>query len=240
MSIQAILFDLDGTLLRMNTDEFIEAYVKKLSTYVAHVVDPHAFAKQLMASTGEMIQNKEGHLTNKQVFDAHFYPKLESAEKLIPLIDHFYDAEFPKLQELTSSHDFTSNLIREAEEQGYRLAVATNPLFPRSAIHQRIEWAGLSPEDFEWITIYEESHYTKPHGDYYLEIAKKLNLPPEACLMVGNDVQEDLAASKIGMQTYLVTDHLIDRREPQYTPDGQGSFQEFYRDLCDRRGLFEQ
>ena len=35
---------------------------------------------------------------------------------------------------------------------------------------------------------------------------------PEECLMVGNDVEEDLVAGTIGVQTVLVTDCLINTK----------------------------
>ena len=39
----------------------------------------------------------------------------------------------------------------------------------------------------------------------------KLGLDPRECLMVGNDVGEDMAASALGMKTFLLTPCLINR-----------------------------
>lgn len=238
MAIKAILFDLDGTLLPIDTDEFIRTYVKKISTYMSEYVEPEVFVKQLWASTEKMIRSQEAHLTNQQVFDQDFFPVIGNEAELLPLLEQFYEEEFPKLAEFVSSHGFIPEMIQSAKDQGFRLVVATNPLFPRSAILQRIHWSGANPEDFEWITSYEISHFTKPNPGYFQEIVEQLGLRADECLMVGNDAQEDLVAQKVGLKTYLVTDHLIDRGTPPFTPDGKGSMRDFYNELLEGKGVF--
>lgn len=240
MAIQAILFDLDGTLLPIDTDRFIRTYVQKLSAYMAEHVEPEKLVKQLWASTEKMIRSNDGTLTNQEKFDSDFYAAVGSKEVLTPLLDRFYEEEFPKLEELVQSYGFIPELIQVAKDKGYRLIVATNPLFPKTAILQRIHWTGARPEDFEWITSYETSHYAKPHPGYFQEIVERIGLPAEACLMVGNDAQEDLVAQKVGLKTYLVTDHLIDRGTPPFTPDGKGTMREFYEALLAGSGVFAE
>ena len=81
--------------------------------------------------------------------------------------------------------------------------LATNPLFPPTATQSRIRWAGLTPEDFEFITTYDNSSFCKPNPDYYREILGKLNLNAGECLMVGNDVGEDMIARTLGMLSLI-------------------------------------
>lgn len=45
--------------------------------------------------------------------------------------------------------------------------------------------------------------------------------------MVGNDVQEDGVAATLGMDLFIVTDHLIDREQTQLPPDRSGSLAQF-------------
>ena len=78
---------------------------------------------------------------------------------------------------------------------GYRLALATNPLFPAVATESRIRWAGLEPGDFELYTTYENTGYCKPNPAYYRDLLERLDCDAEDCLMVGNDVEEDMAVS---------------------------------------------
>ncbi|MFW6306827.1 MAG: HAD family hydrolase, partial [Bacillota bacterium] len=107
-----------------------------------------------------------------------------------------------------------------------QLVLATNPVFPRRAIEERISWMGIEPDDFSLITTYENMHYCKPALDYYDEIIKKINLNPGECIMVGNDMQEDMVAGELGIKTFLITDYLINRTEEDLDCDWKGSFED--------------
>ena len=102
-------------------------------------------------------------------------------------------------------------MIKKLKAKGLRVALATNPLFPAVATESRIRWAGLDLKDFDLVTTYENSSFCKPNPAYYKEIMEKLGVSAEECVMVGNDVQEDGAAAKLGMRVFILTDCLIDR-----------------------------
>ena len=55
-------------------------------------------------------------------------------------------------------------------------------------------------------------------------MAEHLGCAPEECLMVGNDVDDDLPAEKVGMKTFLLTDCLINKEEKDITSYPQGNF----------------
>ena len=112
------------------------------------------------------------------------------------------------------------------KEKGIRVVLATNPLFPSIATENRIRWAGLQPEDFEYFTTFENSHYCKPNLDYYQEILEKRSLKPEECLMVGNDVGEDMITEQLGMKTFLLTDCLINKENKDISQYPNGGFAE--------------
>ena len=95
--------------------------------------------------------------------------------------------------------------------KGLRVALATNPIFPAIATQNRIRWAGLEPEDFELYTTYENIGYSKPNLKYYEEVLRRMGLKPCDAMMVGNDVGEDMVASKLGMEVFLITDHMINK-----------------------------
>ena len=103
-------------------------------------------------------------------------------------------------------------------------ALATNPLFPATATEQRIGWAGLSPNDFELYTTYENSNYCKPNLDYYRAVMNKLSVTPEECLMVGNDVGEDMIATDLGASVFLLTDCLINKENVDISVYPNGNF----------------
>ena len=107
----------------------------------------------------------------------------------------------------------SSAAIRMLKEKGITVGLATNPIFPAIATESRIRWAGLDPEDFAFYTTYENIGLCKPNPDYYREAAARAGVSPEECLMVGNDIEEDMVAcEKAGMRGFLLTDCLIDRK----------------------------
>ncbi|USG64699.1 HAD family hydrolase [Brevibacillus ruminantium] len=241
MTISTILFDLDGTLLEMRTDPFVKGYLQELGRFLGDRYDSEALLGLIWEATKAMIMNQDADKTNEQVFIEYFsqrspWPK----EELWPLFDRFYQEVFPTLSHLTHPSPWAKKIIAAAKEQGYRIAVATNPVFPRDAIHSRLAWIELTPGDFDLVTVYEDSHFTKPNPGYFQEICDNLGVEPSACIMVGNHMQEDMVASKLGMKTFLVTNWLEDRGEPQYEIDQQGTLEELYEAIVNRTGVFSR
>jgi HAD superfamily hydrolase (TIGR01549 family) len=211
--IKAILFDLDGTLLQIDMEYFLQKYLRKLALHFAHLMEPDAFVANLLASTYAMIKDDNPELTNQQVFMADFFKQIPyPREKILPLIDGFYEDVFPKLREYTAVFPEAPQVIETAKKIGCRLVIATNPLFPLKAINHRMEWAGVLDYDFDLVTSYENMHFCKPNPRYYLEICDYIGIQPEQCLMVGNDVVDDIAAAaKVGMKTALVTNMIVNK-----------------------------
>ena len=129
--------------------------------------------------------------------------------RLMPYIERFYKNEFKKLRQHTRASVRVKKVVDALKRKGYRLVLATNPLFPRIATNQRIEWAGLSPEDFEYVSYYDNSHYCKPRPEYFTEVLAALGLTAQECYIVGNDVRDDMSALPLGFEGFLVLDHVI-------------------------------
>ncbi|OIJ19247.1 haloacid dehalogenase [Anaerobacillus alkalidiazotrophicus] len=236
---KVILFDLDGTLLPMDTDLFVKNYIQKLGSRVSHILDPHEFTKALLAGTDAMIRNLEEEKTNEQVFTESFLSLVNlNKEEIWPTLDKFYEETFPTLNYLTEPTPVAKKVVEEAVNQGYRIVIATNPLFPKAAIYERLRWAGINELTFDIVTVYEESVYTKPHVEYYRNICHRLEVKPEDCIMVGNDKQEDMSASQIGMKTFLVHGYVIDRGEPNYPINDEGTLEQLYDKLKGKLGIF--
>ncbi len=237
--IKVILFDLDGTLLPMDTDAFVKNYLKELAPRVAHIMDPNDFIKALWAGTEAMIRNLEHDKTNEQVFEETFLSLANvKKEDIWPTLDDFYEKVFPTFSYLCTPSPLAKKIAIEAMGQGYRVAVATNPVFPKAAIYERLNWAGVLDVPFEIVTVYEDSTYTKPHREYYQNLCERLEVNPEECLMIGNDKQEDMAAAQIGMKTFLVEGWVIDRGQPQFSIDDHGTLEQLYEKLKNKEGLF--
>lgn len=227
MSIKAILFDLDGTLLPMKQDEFTKIYFGSLAKKVApYGYEPNKLIESVWDGTKAMIKNT-GEQTNKVVFWNKFAEIYgEKAKSDIKYFDEFYEQDFCKAQIACGKNSKAADVISHAKERGFKLALATNPIFPAIATHQRIKWAGLSQEDFEIITTYENSRCCKPNLKYYKDIISKLGVEPNECLMVGNDVSEDMVAKNLGMHVFLLTDCLINKNDEDISAYPNGNFED--------------
>lgn len=225
--ITTILFDLDGTLLPMDQDVFLKAYLGGLTKKgTLHGYDPARMPRQIMAGTYAMVKN-DGSATNEEVFWNTFSTLCgRDAREDIAIFDDFYRNEFQEVRHACGFDPRAAEAIREIKAMGYRVALATNPLFPAIATQSRARWAGLNPKDFDLITTYEQSRHCKPNPDYYRDVMNALGVKPEECVMVGNDVGEDMIAAKLGMKVFLLTDYLINKVEADIEQYSHGSFPE--------------
>lgn len=201
-----LLLDLDDTLLHTNMDAFVPAYFQKLAGHLAAYVSPELLMKYLMVGTRKMMMSEDVTHTLREVFNENFYPFLGADyEKLQPIIDQFYDDVFPSLQGVTRKLPGSVEFIEWAFNQGHRVVIATNPLFPQKATYHRLRWAGLPPEKYPFalISTYETFHFTKTYPAYFAEVLGRLGWPDGPVVMVGNDVDADLApAAALGLATY--------------------------------------
>ena len=225
MKITTILFDLDGTLLPMDQDKFTEAYFKMLTKkLLPHGYEPKKLIDSIWVGTAAMVRNA-GQQTNEEAFWKKFM-ELNGDQVLAdkPLFEEFYQKDFQQVKDFCGYNPKAAQIVAALKQRGFRLALATNPIFPAAATESRIGWAGVVPEDFEWYTTYENSSYCKPNPDYYRALLAKLKVQPEECLMVGNDASEDAAALKVGMSFFLLTDCLINKENKDISEYPQGDF----------------
>lgn len=207
--LEAVLFDLDGTLLPMDMEIFIKTYFGAIAQKMAPLqMDPKKLIDTIWKGTDAMVEN-DGSCPNEVCF-WRVYEQLMGYEALRykPEFDAFYQQEFEQVKAATKPNPQIRKLIDWLKQQKIPMVVATNPVFPKTAQEKRIGWAGLSPDEFLHVTSYENSHYCKPNPAYYQEILDTLGLHAENTLMVGNDVKEDMAAVKLGMSVFLLTDCL--------------------------------
>jgi len=206
--MKAILFDLDDTLLGNSMETFVLAYFQALTRHVAHLIPPDRLIAELMRATNAMQANDGAGPTNEETFAAAFYPALGyEQDELRPIFEQFYAEEFPKLRSLTRPLPEARALVEWAFARGLQVVIATNPLFPRTAIEQRLAWAGVPASEFDYalVTSYEEMHATKAHPAYYREILTRINRQPGECLMVGDDWKRDIApATSVGIPAYWI------------------------------------
>ena len=206
----SILFDLDGNLLPMDMDGFIKIYFDALADYMApYGYEKQSFIKAVWAGTKAMVKN-DGSRTNEDAFwDTFSFHSGHDILKYRDTIDAFYTDDFNKARAACRDNPNAKRAVATAKSKADKVVLATNPLFPPCAVKTRLSWIGLEPEDFDYVTTYDNSHYCKPNPKYYEELSEKLSLNPKSTLMIGNDIGEDGAAAKAGFDVFITTDCVL-------------------------------
>lgn len=229
---KVILFDLDGSLLPQDQELFTKAYfkeiAKKMSTYG---YDSNKIISDIWLGTKNMIKN-DGKRTNEEVFWDTFYSIY--GEKAIddrPKFDSFYENEFDNVKKYLGFDNSCSEIIQKLKNDEFTLILATNPLFPMIAQVKRLNWSGVDEKYFSYITSYENSSFCKPNLMYYKEILSKNEIDASNCIMVGNDVDEDMICEELGMEVFLLTNCLLNKNNKDISKYSKGTLLDFYNNL---------
>jgi len=212
-----LFFDLDGTILGMDDKEFNEQYFKGLGETMAHLVEPKLTKKAVYQSFIAMIDQINTKTNKEKFFESYYQLTGIDESTLSTLVAPYYQERYQQLRQYTWPVESVIEAVKYLKQRGYQLILATNPVFPAVATHQRVQWTGLKVEDFLTVTTYEDQYACKPNKEYFAQLTEKYDLDPKDCWMIGNDAQEDMIASELGFRTVLLTDNLIDRNTKSYT-----------------------
>ncbi len=207
MTITTILLDLDDTLIHNSTDRFIPAYLKSLGNYLSDIAPAEEIISLVFHAIEEMQANQDVAVTN---YDAFYRPFLQglklSYEQVHPRVTAFYRQVYPELRRFVTPVPQVRQFIADFFEAGYRICIATNPLFPATAIEQRLAWADALDFPYELITTMETMHFSKPNPRYYQEILARLDISAAEAIMVGDNPEHDIApARQVGLATWRIT-----------------------------------
>ena len=230
MKITTVLFDLDGTLLPMDQETFVKDYFGRLSKrLIPFGYEPKALINAIWLGTAAMVKN-DGSSTNEKAFWNKFCEIFgEDAIKDTPHFDAFYREEFEKVKASCGYTEEANKTVKKIKDMGFNVALATNPIFPSIATEWRMKWAGLDKNDFKLFTTYENSCHCKPNIEYYKDVIKALGVKAEECLMVGNDVTEDMIAETLGMKVFLLTHSLINKENKDISVYPNGNFEDLIK-----------
>jgi len=202
--IQAILFDLEGTLINVDTAAFMRNYLGILAPRFAHLLSPDKFSKQLLKSMEVTRSDPKPGQTNMQTFYDDFSKATgQSVLTLQPIFEEFYEFDYPALKCLVQAIPQGAKVVEYAIQQGFLTAVASNSILPLNAMQEHISWAGLTPEHFKIIPSLDIFHFLKPQLGFFKEVAEKLGVKPDNCLLVSGHPQ-DLVCRELGMKTFFV------------------------------------
>lgn len=230
--MKAILFDLDGTLLPLDEKLFVDIYFTELSkVFSEYNIESNKLVEAIWTATHEIIKN-DGKRTNEEAFWEKFKSIINiDLSNVKEVLEKFYANEFfTKLKKCSTENNLAKVAVNLAKKNGRKVVLATNPVFPIDAL-VRLKWIGLDIDDFDYVTHYSNSSFSKPNPKYYLDLCKKLDVEPKECLMIGNDERQDIfAASSAGMNCYLVTDYLYTYPECKVNCE-KGSFKDLIEKL---------
>lgn len=212
--IQAVLFDLDETLLDLDLDAYIRSYAAQRLNLLSFIgrTSPIRIAVPYWRATVSMLGRREDALTNAAFFARRF-------EELsgIPVDDpdiadclDWYDREVFNPAAFTSPtigarprHGALA-CLEACRASGVKVALATNPSFPSTCTFERMRWAGIDGFPFDHVSTMENSTRAKPWAPYYRGVCDALGVDPAACLMVGNDPRNDFARDGLPLRTCYV------------------------------------
>jgi len=226
----ALLLDLDGTLVGLSYGFFRTTYVEALAPYFAGI-SLEGFRDALWAAFGEIMERpRENGESNEAGFLRAFSSRtgVEVGEAREAFAS-FYRVGFPRLASHARSVPMAAELVAGARAAGYRMVLATNPIFPREANIERLSWAGIDPSSFDLIPGVEGFSTCKPQEGFFRDCASSVGADPSRCLMVGNDEEQDLPAAAAGMRTFLVRPYLISRGRTTERPWREGDLDDLGR-----------
>ena len=204
MTLKAVLLDLDDTLVHIDTELFTRRYIDLIAAFVANrfpTVTADQFKKSIITATRQVSRDLDPMRLNQTVISASINSTL-----LVPTLQldnamvEFFDGPYRTLSSLATPVADSRPLFDWLLAHDLIVVIATNPLFPSAATHERVRWAEFDPQHpgLALITTANNSHFTKPNIAYYSEILAKIGVDAAQALMVGdsfeNDIQPALAA----------------------------------------------
>jgi FMN phosphatase YigB (HAD superfamily) len=229
-----LLIDLDGTLLRSSPKRLKWAFLltflsesrrREIGVWKA-LRALHRMRRALEDSGVPRQSNRELAV---RVFARETGLEPEAAEHLlIDMVRICFQRMKPLFEPIPEAVDF----IRWAKERGYRLILATNPMWPEDIVKWRVGLAQIEWSDFSYHTTSDFMRACKPALRYYEELLQRQDLRAADCVMIGNDIRKDTPAAELGIEVFLV-----DQRRPWQGSSlvRSGSFDDLKKFLSERR-----
>ena len=138
--ITTVLFDLDGTLLPFEQDDFVKIYFSELCRKLAPMgYEPQHTVKSVWGGTKAMVMN-DGSRLNSEAFWETFNAMNPGLPDARPACDEFYTHEFEKAKASLKYIPDHRPMIERLKSAGLRVVLATNPIFPLDGV--RTAWRG--------------------------------------------------------------------------------------------------
>ncbi|MDD3840792.1 MAG: HAD family hydrolase [Clostridia bacterium] len=225
MGVKAVLFDLDGTLLKNDRNRMGDEYIKLVYNRFPDTISPEKFEKAMYAAFMAMTKN-DGRKINKQVFIETFFPLIDyPADEGMQIFDYVHKHDLPSLEREEEKVPEAKRVVEKVFDLGYQVVIATNPIFPKDVMFERLKWAGVDKFPFKLVTSFENCKFAKPNPQYYKQITDRIDIKPEQCLMIG-DEHMDMVAAHVGIRTFFVKSPSSDLRDSTPKPTYRGKLED--------------
>jgi FMN phosphatase YigB (HAD superfamily) len=230
--IKAVFFDLDGTLLQAEMNDFIPAYIEGLSHHFADVAFHYTFCAAVREGITTLLSGDDGSRTNEEVFFATLRNRLDiGAELFGERLARYCANGLGSLKAFIHPLPLARQILNLCRGHGLIVILATNPVFPRALVDARLAWGGIADFPFDFVTSFENTRYCKPNPRYFTDLLDQFALVPAEAIMVGNDTEHDLSARMVGIPTFLVDTWLSDRLDGDFDTDYRGGHLDLVRFL---------
>jgi HAD superfamily hydrolase (TIGR01509 family) len=185
--IQAVVFDMDGTLVD-SEGHYCDAYIHAMETFGGSLT-PEDYYQRFAGQTDEAI-------------DRLLHAELEERVDQ-PTIRRTWAEEYHRLRQAGGVPQLpgAADLLDHFAARGLPMAVASAA--GMGDIEVNLELAGIR-ERFAVLASGEDVPNTKPAPDVYLLAAKRLGVAPERCLAFEDTNSGCRAAIAAGMQSFMV------------------------------------
>ncbi len=196
--VRGIIFDLDGTLyaLRWNLKPLLFAKLLPKGMRLLRFLETRGTCAGADFGSRERLlgavcaayagRYKTAADETRRWIDTRFYPSFV-------WVMRFFRHSRPGIEKLLSS----------LRLRGVRLAVLSD----YAKVAERLERLRIPASLFDVLASCEDAGALKPHTRPFLEVARKLGIPPNEMLVVGDRVETDgLGANAAGMRFLHVTD----------------------------------
>jgi putative hydrolase of the HAD superfamily len=198
--IQAVVFDLDGTLLdrRRSFERFVRDQWDRLPHFL-QTVDEEQYVQILIEL------DRDGYAPRKELFTG-MIARFELPSGLAETLLSDYRAGFPSACLLFPDAARTLSSLRAS---GLKLGLITNGSVRMQ--RRKLECLALSPV-FDTILISDAEGISKPDSEIFRRALERLNTNPARAVFVGDHPDVDVAGARAaGMQTIWRRDPTVSR-----------------------------
>jgi phosphoglycolate phosphatase len=201
---EAVLFDLDGTLLHTVPD--LAVAVNAMRVDLGYSVLPEALVSQFVGKGAENLVHRS--LTGQM----HELAPQDQFSKAYPLFQQHYDRVNGQHAQF---YDGVLEGLTQMAQMGLRLAVVTNK--PARYTLPLLQVTGLH-SFFAAVVCGDTCAHKKPHPLPLLYACETIGVLPEAALMVGDSLNDAQAAQAAGIPCWLVPYGYNEDRDILQTP----------------------